>query len=131
MSPEASVISAFVLPSRRERYLGLVETTKGRAKFIDALSHFNEFDPRFKREIAPGQQTPAGIESLLRKLGAPDSCWVISELKAIDGSEMQLGDALRKIVGSQMGTIVCCVPETLAYFEGESKRVRYILNNQK
>jgi hypothetical protein len=131
MSPEASAISAFFLPARRERYLDLVETTKGRATFIQALAHFDEFDPLFKREIPSSQQTPDGIESLLRSLGATDSCRVISEASALDGSEMQLGNALRKIVGYQMGTILSCVPGHLAYYEGEGKGNRFILYRRK
>ncbi len=131
MSPEASVISAFLLPARRERFLGLVATGKGRPKFVEALAHFDSFDPRFKRVIPPNERTPSGIELILRKLGAPGSCYAISEWSEIDQSEMQLGDALRKIVGYQMGTILSCVPGRLAYYEGEGKGNRFILHREK
>lgn len=60
-------------------------------------------------------------------LGAPSLCNVISVDSELDGCEMDLSDALTKIVGRGQGTFVCCVPGELAYFEGEEHNERYIL----
>jgi len=61
----------------------------------------------------------------LRRLGAPETCHIISEGK-LDGEEMHLGSALKEVVGGGLGTVISCVPGRLGYFEGEL-RERYIL----
>ena len=52
----------------------------------------------------------------------PEICHAISEFTELDGKELRLIDALKRIVGGQMGTILCCLPGRLAYFENEDSR---------
>ena len=40
---------------------------------------------------------------------------------------MPLRDALEGTIGQGMGTIICCVPGRLAYFEGEDMGARFVL----
>ena len=58
---------------------------------------------------------------ILRGLGAPDTCYLISEDTKFDGKEMELLAALKQIVGYGMGTVISCIPGRLGYFEGELK----------
>jgi len=62
--------------------------------------------------------------AILKRLGAPDNCWVISE-GDLDGQEVNLLAALKEVVGYGMGTLISCIPGRLAYFESEDER--YIL----
>ena len=127
MIPEEHLLARFVVPNKRERYAEMISKPKKRAKFLAELDHFKSLDPRYVVPIAASQQSPEGITSILAKKGAPQSCWVTSSHRDLDEKQMYLLEALKKIVGCQMGTILTCIPGRLAYFEGEEMRDRCIL----
>lgn len=79
------------------------------------------FDPRY---VKPVPNSPSILKTL-RSKGAGQTCWVISEFSKFDSQELDLAEILVEIVGSQMGTILSCVPGRLAYLEAENER--YIL----
>jgi len=79
MNHEESVVTAFFLPNRHERYLEIVRDPKKRGKLINELSHFKQLNPQFIVPITPNQQHVPQLMSLLRSKGAPAKCWVISE----------------------------------------------------
>lgn len=122
MDHEAAVIRAFILPTKRERYLEFLMSPKGRAKFIAELAHFKHLNPRFASNIPGSQTNPVSLHKLLVAKGAGAKCWVISENHDLDGREMDLESALKETIGHQMGTFISCVPGKLAYFEGEDDR---------
>lgn len=129
---EAATIKAFVVRGRQERYLYLLENSKRRKKFTDELGHFRWFDPRFASPV-PWKVDPAlslwgkhlqgisNISKLLRSKGAGDTCWVISQRSCIDGQEMELDAAVEAVNSNGSGSILCCVPGKLAYFNGEEE----------
>lgn len=127
MSTVAALVSAFILPQRRARYLNLLESQRGSTKFCNSLAHFKDFDPRFMVRIPADEQTPQGIAALLREYGAPAQCTVISERQDINNATLSLLDALTELVGYGMGSIVSCVEGRLAYYEGEERGCRFIL----
>jgi len=129
---EAATIKAFVLRGRQERFLYLLENPKRRKKFPDELGHFLWFDERYATAVLWKPDPGVGlwgrhisgignISRLLRSKGANDNCWVISQMKGIDGKEMELDAALEAVVGNGSGSILCCVPGKLAYFDGEDE----------
>lgn len=61
------------------------------------------------------------ITQLLRSKGARNTCWVISQRYGIDGKELELDSAVEAINGNGSGSILCCVPGKLAYFNGEDE----------
>ena len=129
MNPhEQAFVEAFVQKARRERALLCLGDPKKRLKFTERFAHHGGdiLIPEHLRSIAPSQQHPKDLYSLLRNLGAPETCHVISEGKDLDGKEMGLLDALKSVVGYGMGTVISCIPGRLGYFEGEF-RERYIL----
>lgn len=103
MNHEEALIKAFILPSKRERYLGFLSTSKGRAKIISELTHFKALDPRFMKSIIPSQHDPASVVQLCRSKGAGATCWVISENSDLDGKEVDLFLALKETIGRQKG----------------------------
>jgi hypothetical protein len=117
----------FIVAKKRDRYLTLLESKKGRPSLLSGLNHCHDLDPRYATLIPSNQQSATTIESLLRQKGAPDSCYVISTNRDIDGREMSLTDALAETVGVNMGTFISCVPGKLGYFEMEDLSERYIL----
>jgi hypothetical protein len=122
MNHEEALIRAFILPTRRERYLEALTRPKKRAKFRHKLGHFNALNPKFVLNILPSQQTPSSISQLLRAKGAGTKCWVISESTELDGRELDLEMVLEATIGRSMGTFVSCIPGKLAYFENEDGR---------
>jgi hypothetical protein len=121
-------VESFVQSARRERVrLGLANPKK-RRKFVEEFAHHGTYilAPECLRSMKPNQQHPDSIYAILRGLGAPDTCYLISEDRNFDGKEMELLAALKEVVGGGMGTVISCLPGRLGYFEGEV-RERYIL----
>jgi len=123
----SATLAAFVVPERRDRYLGLLASARGRAKLRDALAHFRDLDARCARPVAPADQAPARLAALLRSRGAPATCHVLAEDAALDGRSLPLAEALAAVVGRGMGAFLSCVPGRLGYYEGEDAGQRYIL----
>jgi hypothetical protein len=126
-SHEEQFARCFIVPQKRARYLALLGSKRGRAKLLNGFNHCHDLDPRFAREIPSGQQSADSIEALLRRNGASDTCYVMSDNRDIDGKEMSLPDALSATVGMDCGTLISCIPGKLGYFELEAFDGRYIL----
>jgi len=132
MNPhEEAFVESFVQSAKRERVRVGLANPKKRRRFVNEFAHRGTYILASEcfRSIKPNQQHPDSIYSILRGLGAPDTCYLISEDSNIDGREMELLAALKQIVGYGMGTVISCVPGRLGYFEGEL-RERYILQKQ-
>ena len=117
----------FINPKKRDRYLSLLDTPKGRSKVVHGLDHCEDIDRRYANQLPVNQQNPNAIEKILRQKGAPEVCHVMSANPEIDGKDMPLGEALKKTIGMGMGTLISCIPGRLAYFEYEDAGERYIL----
>ncbi len=130
MHPEKALFQAFAVPSKRHRYNELLDTKRGRDKICFSLDHFKDLDPRFCKKVQPAEHNPADILQILRSLGAPSVCYVMSSDSELDGREMGLSDALTNVVGRGQGTFISCVPGKLAYFEGEEPHERYICHRE-
>jgi hypothetical protein len=125
---QVATIAAFVVKQKRDRYIEKISSAKKRAEFLKSLAHSADFDPRYIVQIAPSSQHAFNIMSVLRSKGAPPTCQLISEDSSLDTMRLPLEEALSRIVGYQMGTILCCIPGHLAFFENED--VRYILEKK-
>jgi hypothetical protein len=127
---EQAFVESFVQRDRRERTLLCLANLRKRPKFLEWLMDHADhiLMPECIRGIKPNEQHPDPIYAILRRLGAPDSCHLISEHRDFDGKEMDLLAALKEIIGNGdgMGTVISCLPGRLGYLEGEWKE-RYIL----
>jgi hypothetical protein len=124
---EEEFAKSFIVPAKRERYLTLLETAKGRSKLVSGFDHHSDLDMRFAKLIPKGQHSAKGIEKILREKGAPEVCHVMSSNPNIDNREMPLAEALSETVGYGCGTLISCMPGKLGYFEFEDMGERYIL----
>src|SRR4051812_9301888 len=115
---DKALIENFIQRARRQRWLALMQSEKGRKKLRSTLAHFGDFDPAVIVPIPANQQHSPSIHRLLTESGAPRTCSLISENAHWDGLDMDLSIALQKIVGYGFGTIVNCVPGRLGFFEG-------------
>lgn len=100
----------------------MIAKPKKRQKFLRELYHFKALDPRRCFTLPKGVHTPEEISAFLNHKGAPQTCWLTSTDKALDGIEMPLVEALRRVLGGQVGVFLSCIPGSLAYFEDEDGR---------
>ena len=123
----SALIRAFIAPERRERYLALLASARGRDKLRRRLAHLHDLDPRCCRELPKGVHTPHEIAAYLKRKGAPTECVLLAEDCELDGQQLPLGNALEAVIGRGMGTFISCLPGQLAFYEGEEAGVRYVL----
>ena len=124
---EGATVRAFIVPAKRERYAMMLGRAKRRAAFLNCLNHCHDFDPRY----ATALPSTADVSRLLRSHGAPATCRVISDFRAIDGREMPLEDALREAEASRCGSLLCCVAGRLAFYIGEDGEQRLLLRRRE
>lgn len=124
---EREFMDAFITPNKKDRIIELISKPKGRAKFVLGLAHFHDLDSRRTLSIPSSQHSAAAIEKLLRSRGAGDICYLISEDPELDCRRLPLDEALRRVVGYGMGTLVSCIQGRLGFYEGEGPSDRYIL----
>jgi len=120
---EEATVKAFIVPSRRERWLRALASTKRRKSFLNRLNHCPDIDERYATLLPSSAQ----IAEVLRSHGAPATCHVISDLAEIDGQAMQLNDVIDQIEYAQWGTLISCIPGRLAYYYDESGARRMLL----
>lgn len=124
---EELFVRNFIISAKRDRYLSLLETAKGRRKLTGAFDHCSDLDMRYAKLIPANQQYVEAIEEMLKGSGAPDECHVMSSNPAMDNQNIALHTALSETVGQGAGTLISCIPGKLAYFEFGDVSERYIL----
>jgi len=121
---EIQIVNTFIMPAKRERYVGFLNSKKGRTKFVHTLYHFADFDPAC---IVAPPHSSTDLIAELRRRGAKDECYVMSVTKVLDGVTRPLEGVIRGAFALLEGSIVCCVPGVLAFYEGEAPKNRFIL----
>ncbi len=87
MVPEEQLLARFFLPTKRERYAEMIGHPKKRRKFLLELAHFNSLDPRYILPMPPKKLFPEQIAAILTQKGAPQTCWITSEHRDLDGQK--------------------------------------------
>ncbi|MGP0018760.1 MAG: hypothetical protein ACLPHP_09350 [Candidatus Sulfotelmatobacter sp.] len=62
---EQQLIRAFFVPAKRDRYIEMIASTRGRQKFLRELSHFKSLDPRYCFGLPNAVHTPGEIATFL------------------------------------------------------------------
>lgn len=127
MNHEHEFVRAFIVESKRARYLAKLASPTKRRSFLSRLHHNLDLAPKVAQQVPPGDQTASLIEEKLRRLGAPAQCHAIATGSDMDGRDLPLHEALSSVVGMGNGVILSCIPGVLAYYESEEKNGRYIL----
>lgn len=122
MHNELALIAAFVTRSKRDRYREILTNPRLRHKFTAQLAHFRDFDPRYRLPIPSNRLFVDNIARELQKRHSPNFVFAISEDPRLDQQDLPLIEALTKIVGSGMGTVLSCIPGHLAFVETEDER---------
>ncbi|HVC47252.1 MAG TPA: hypothetical protein VND90_08385 [Terracidiphilus sp.] len=122
VSHEISLIAAFVKRNKRDRYREIISDSRLRHKFTGRLAHFKDFDARYRLPFPSNRLFVDNIARELDKRHSPKIVFAISEDPALDQKEVPLAQALEKIVGHGLGTILSCIPGRLAFVETEEER---------
>jgi hypothetical protein len=122
MHHEQALIAAFVKRSKRDRYREFLAEPRLRHKFTGQLAHFKDFDPKYRLPFPSNKLSADNIAIELKKRHAPEIAHAISEDRALDQKEVPLVETLNDIVGNGMGTILSCLPGSLAFVETEDER---------
>jgi hypothetical protein len=124
---EEQFVKSFIAPQKRDRYLSLLKTDKGRSKLLRDLNRPSDLDSRYAASIPSKEVTVDGIEKMLLRRGAPAICYVMSSNGLIDGQILPLREALADTIGYENGTLISCIDGKLGYFELEDGGEAYIL----
>ncbi|HET9184292.1 MAG TPA: hypothetical protein VFP59_19395 [Candidatus Angelobacter sp.] len=108
--------------SKRDRYREILASPRLRHKFTRQLAHFADFDPRYRLPFSSDKLFVDNIARELQKRHSPNVVFAISEDPALDQRDVALIEALERIVGRGMGTVLSCLPGRLAFVETEDER---------
>lgn len=122
MHHENSLIAAFVKRNKRERYREIISNAKLRHKFTHQISHFKDFDPKYRIPISSNKLFIHNIAKELERRKSPRIVFVISEDPSLDQTEIPLVQALEQVVGRGMGAVLSCIPGKLVFVETEDER---------
>jgi hypothetical protein len=126
---ERQVITRFLTPGKRDRYLQFVSSPKTRKKFIAEL-HRGQFFLAGVLERVTGIEEQV-IRQALSQCGlAITTCYLISENAALDTQTLLFPEALRQVVGWGAATILVFGEAELIFVELEGLRNRYISQPQ-
>jgi hypothetical protein len=119
---EQALIAAFVKRSKRDHYREIVSNPRTRHKFTHQLPHFTDFDSKYRLAMPSNRLFVDNIARELQKRHSPQIVFAISEDPTLDQKELPLVEALNRIVGRGMGTVLSCIPGRLAFVETEDER---------
>jgi hypothetical protein len=118
---EKAFFSTFIRRERADRYVALLRTARRREKILAELHHFHDFDGQHVWQPPREADAPLPLYEILRRTGAPETCYLIGG-GSHDGEYMDLRNALDRFHGTGAGMIICCIPNRLAWYEGEDQR---------
>jgi hypothetical protein len=122
-------VRGYVANSKKRRYSELLANKPGGKREVLAdLAKKPLLDEGRAFRLKGSDRTSNGVVGRLKALGCPASVVVLSENPQLDGRILELNGAARETLGSGMGTIFICIPDKLAFFEGEDGNDRFILS---
>ena len=129
---EAAFVKAFIVKDKQERYLQFLASPKRRREILDRFNHVLDFDPKFAALVPKELRTADKLAQLLRRHGAPETCHVMADSLDIDGEDVPLRDALAEVIAHDFGSVLCCLPGSLAFHKAEIiEQAWYIFERMK
>ena len=116
---EGPTIRAFFPPEKRDRFVQLLSKSNGRRDALKTMHHVINFDPKWSTSVGAGSD----IVEMLRAKGAGPKAYVLGTSR--DQHILPLDEAV-ECVERESGILVCD-PGRLAYYCGEDRKRRVIL----
>lgn len=122
---EVGFVEKFVLPDRRDRWFLMLSEHHTRQKILHRLAGPIDLDGGYVRKLfgTDCRDIAQVICGAQRVLG---DCYLMSEAPTFDRLYLPLDEALTRVVGCGLGTVVSCIPGELAFYESEQGG-RYLL----
>ena len=118
------IVNLFVIPEKRSRFLGFIESPKRYDDFLwELLNDPRNLKPECIIELPNNEQFVESFSQQLRKLGAGDKAYLVSSNDEDDGKIGNLEEILSSVYGEGL---VYCLDRNLGYYEGH-ENWRYIL----
>lgn len=114
-------------PSRRRMQTLLELGEKRRRDVRELLHHSVRLDPRYRQHLTGSDAFSGPVEAILKKRGAPSTCYVLAANSDLDGRQLPLREALEAIIGMGDGAFVSCIPGRLGFYEYEDMKSSYLL----
>jgi len=124
---ERGFLAFLAEPTKRRLHTLLELGDKRRRDARMLLHHSVRLDPRFAQHLVGSDAFSGPVEAMLRKRGAPSTCYVLAANSDLDGREMPLSEALEAIIGMGDGAFVSCISGRLGFYEYESIKSSYLL----
>ncbi len=126
---EKKVIERFVVKTKRDRYLTLIERGNTRGKFISELAHFRDLRQERFEEISGDAKKV--IRDRIKGLGIIKDCDLISENTELGRKRLDIDTALSKIIGHGIGTLIVFGDAEMVFYEAEEPNCRWISKHLK
>jgi hypothetical protein len=124
---DVEMLLPFLREDRRSRWRELFPRPKGRKKLLATLWNGDDLNRDLLIKVDPSERSVKQLSVRLRSLGAPPLCHLISARPNLDGKDLDLISALGLVLDLAPGTIICCVPGKLAYYENDDRNGNYII----
>lgn len=128
---EAAFVKAFIVKDKQERYLQFLANPKRRREILDRFNHVLDFDPKFATLVPKEVRTADKLTQLLRKRGAAETCHVMADSLALDGEDLPLREALVQVIAHDFGSVLCCLPDRLAFHKAEALEQAWYIFERK
>jgi hypothetical protein len=115
----------FIVPARRDRFHQSLTNERLRSKLARNL-HARQVDQRHA-ELVPHDWREPDVRQRLSDLGAPATCWVVSDNPDLDARCLALENALEQLLFQDAIGFVSCVPGRLALFSDEAPGDQWVL----
>ncbi|QIX62174.1 hypothetical protein HER32_13675 [Hymenobacter sp. BT18] len=114
---EVAFINKYVVKEKRQRYIGFIEKPTRRRDFLEMLYHGQDIDKsKYRRLDAFYERT---ILQQVGKLPEDSNCYIISVNKKLDGQEMSISAALKKLEPYTEGIVLIFGNCEVVYYQGE------------
>ena len=110
-------LAVFVARNHRPRFVAALGDPKLRRKLRSKLAHFDWLDARYVQVVHTPD--PAALARTLRREGAGATCVLVAQDDDLDGRELPIEEALRRVLHDDDGALISCVPGRLAVFSDE------------
>jgi septum formation topological specificity factor MinE len=123
---ESEIISNFLKKGNQERIKTLLNSTKGRNKFLLTLDHnfIEKVNPKYITQLSGHKDE---IINIIKKYFDNKKCFTISSYSKFDKLELNIVDALEMVIGYQMGTIIYSKDGKVMFYESEDQYGRYLI----
>ncbi|NOY29253.1 MAG: hypothetical protein GXP28_03470 [Planctomycetes bacterium] len=117
---ERSFVHAYIVKSKRERYLSFLNSPKHRKKILDLLNHSLDYDTSCAQKLDGSLKHADALIAMLTERGAdPKMCYLMADGNALDGTTMRLDRAVPELLDNYWGALIICPPKPIAVYKPE------------